>query len=107
MRTYFLFTAIGPLVILSSYDSVTNPELLKRLDSKGINKFIACEVPTELAKARYGTHFHIVCQDLYESDDLRVLDYNGHRAFHTFAFSELGAPVYYQPEESIINTSPS
>ena len=84
MKCYFLFTAIGPLVILTSYNSVTSPELLTRLGSKGVNKFIACEIPVELAKTRYGNHFNIVCQDLYEADDLRVLDYSGHRAFHMF-----------------------
>lgn len=107
MKAYFIYTAIGPLVILTSYDSVTNPKLLERLNSKGISKFIACEVPIELAKTRYGNHFNIVCQDLYETDDLRVLDYNGHRAFNTFSFSELGEPTYFEPEESIAIPSPS
>ena len=40
-------------MILTSDDSVESPELLKRLQSKGIGKFIACEVPVELAKAKY------------------------------------------------------
>lgn len=100
MHAYFLFTAIGPLVILSSYDAVTHPELLKRLNSKGISKFIACELPIELAKERYKGHFNIVCQDLHETDDLRVLDYNGQRAFHIFSFAELGTPLYYESEET-------
>ena len=34
MRGYFLFTAGGPLVILTSYDSIENPELLRRLRPK-------------------------------------------------------------------------
>ena len=107
MKCYFLFTAVGPLVILTSFDAVTNPELLKRLSSKGVNKFIACEVSLDLAKARYGYHFNIVRQDLYETDDLRVLDYSGHRAFHTFSFSELGSPIYFEPKEAVIADSPS
>lgn len=107
MNCYFLFTAVGPLVILTSFDTVTNPELLKRLSSKGINKFIACEVSLDLVKARYGNHFNIVCQDLYETDDLRVLDYSGHRAFHTFSFSELGSPIYFESKEAVITDSPS
>ena len=107
MKCYFLFTAIGPLVILTSYDSVTNPALINRLNSKGVNKFIACEVSLDLAKARYGNHFNIVCQDLYEADDLRVLDYSGHRAFHMFSFSELGTPIYFESKETIVAVSPS
>ena len=96
MKSYFLFTASGPLVILTSYDSIDNPELLRRLRSKGITKFMACEVPVELARERYGMHFDVVCEDLHETDDLRVLDYNGERAYRNFSFKELGAPIYYE-----------
>ena len=96
MKAFFLFTAIGPLVVLTSCDSVKNPEFLKRLDAKGVTKFIAYEVPLESAKVKYGHHFDVVCGDLHESDDLRVLDYNGHRAFENFAFGELGSPIYHE-----------
>ena len=98
MKAYFLFTASGALVILTSYNAIDNPELLKRLDAKGLTKFIAHEVSVESAKSKYGKHFDVVCQDLYESDDLRVLDYSGERAFNNFSFKELGAPIYYESE---------
>jgi len=101
MKAYFLFTAGGPLVILTSYESVIAPELLARLASKGIEKFVASEVPVELAMARYGAHFEAVCRDLHESDDLRILDYNGQRAFLNFRFSELASPIYHEPAESL------
>ena len=97
MKAYFLFTAGGPLVILTSYESIENPALLKRLAAKGINKFIAHEVFVESAKAKYGEHFEVVCEDLHETDDLRVLDYNGERAFSLWSFGELGTPVYHEP----------
>ena len=96
MRAYFLFTASGPLVILTSYDSIQSPELLKKLASKGVAKFIAYEIPVESAKAKYGKHFDIVCQDLYQTDDLRVLDYSGERAFSNFRFDDLGAPIFHE-----------
>ena len=98
MKAYFLFTASGPIVILTSYDDIEDPKLLKKLESKGINKFVASEVSLEEAKAKYDGHFDIVCQDLYETDDLRVLDYNGQRIYTNFNFSELGEPVYHQPD---------
>lgn len=94
MKAYFLFTASGPIVILTSYDFVQHPELLKRLRSKGLSKFIAHEVPIELAHERYGNHFDVVCNDLHETDDLRVLDYSGERAFRNFSFDELGPAIY-------------
>ena len=98
MKAYFLFTAVGALVILTSYGFIRHPELLKRLVAKGLSKFIACEIPLELAEAKYGGHFNIVVGDLHETDDLRVLDYNGERAFKLFSFKELGKPIYFESD---------
>ena len=104
MKAYFIFAAGGPLVILTSYNQINHPELLRRLTSKGIDKFVACEIPVALARERYGKHFAVVCQDLHETDDLRVLDYNGARVFKRFAFAELGSPIYHESSnESIIS----
>ena len=49
---------------------------------------------------RYGGHFGTVVNDLHETDDLRVLDYNGERAFALFRFDELGSPVFYEPNKA-------
>ncbi|MDP6785591.1 MAG: hypothetical protein QGI13_00545 [Rhodospirillales bacterium] len=100
MIALILFTGSGPLVILTSYDSVTAPALLEKLAAKGIDKFIAYEIPLEVAKTRYGGHFNVVVRDLHESDDLRVLDYNGDRAFRLFSFDEFGAPTMYEAPEA-------
>ncbi len=35
-------------------------------------------------------------RDLRESDDLRVLDFNGERAFHLFHLAELGSPIMHE-----------
>jgi hypothetical protein len=50
----------------------------------------------DLVKERYGTHFPVVMGDRHETDDLRVLDYNGHRVFGNFTFDEMGNPVYHE-----------
>jgi hypothetical protein len=34
--------------------------------------------------------------DLRQTDDLRVLDYDGHHIFNTISFKELGEPVFYE-----------
>ncbi|MBI4303694.1 MAG: hypothetical protein HY665_05105 [Chloroflexi bacterium] len=96
-KAYFLFTGTGPLVIITSYDSINNPALLEKLAGKGLTKFIAHEIPMKLAKEKYGMHFDVVCGDLRQSDDLRVLDYSGDRAFKLFNFKELGPPIYHEP----------
>lgn len=98
MRVYFLFTVTGPLVVLTSYDSINTPELLEKWKAKGLTKFIAHEVSLESAKVKYGKHFDIVCHDLRESDDLRILDYSGERAFRDWSFKELGTAIYHEQE---------
>ena len=96
MKAVLLFTVSGPLVILTSHASLTAAPLLEKLSAKGIDKFIAYELPIETAQQRYGHHFQVVLQDLHETDDLRVLDYNGHRVFQLFHFDELGEPMMHE-----------
>ena len=97
MKSFLLMTGSGTLIILTSHNSIENSILLDKLLAKGIEKFIAYEVPFDLARQRYGEHFKIVANDLHETDDLRILDYNGDRAFRLFAFSELGKAHIHEP----------
>jgi len=90
MRAGIVFTGSGPLVILTSYDSFTDPKLVEKFEAKGIKKYLGYELPLELCQERYGAHYPIVVQDLHQTDDLRVLDYDGHHIFLTFSFSEFG-----------------
>ena len=98
MKAAMLITGSGPIVILTSYDSVTSPALVEKLRAKGIERFIAYELPIDLARRRYGGHFQTVMADLKQSDDLRVLDYNGERAFALFRLDELGPQIIYDPK---------
>ena len=97
MKAALLFTGSGPIVILTSHAKVTDPQLIAKLQAKGIDKFIAYEIPMELAKQRYGGHFDMVMRDLSQTDDLRVLDFNGERAFRLFKIAELGTPIVHEP----------
>lgn len=97
MKAYMLITGSGAIVILTSHDSILDAGLLKKLTSKGIEKFIAYEIPIGLAEKRYGAHFALVQGDVRETDDLRVLDYDGSRAFKLFRFGELGPPMLHEP----------
>lgn len=103
MIAIMLQTGEGTLVILTSYSSPTDPALLKKLEAKGIEKFIAREIPLNLAKERYSQHFDAISKDLNRTDDLRVLDYSGGRAFKLFKFRELGPMVQYEAGQVITN----
>jgi hypothetical protein len=97
MKASIYFTGSGPILILTSYDSLTNPELIQKLRTKGIKKFIAYEVPVELAKKKYGAHYEATMSDLKQEDDLRVLDYDGHHVFLEFSLKELGSAIVFEP----------
>ena len=99
MKAGIIFTGTGPILILTSYDSFENHKFVAKLRIKGIDKFIACELPVETVKARYGNHFQVVMGDLYQTDDLRVLDYNGHNVFYSFPFSDMGEAIYHEGED--------
>jgi hypothetical protein len=96
MKAGIIFTGSGPLLALTTYESFIDPKFVEKLNTKGVKKFIACEVPVDTVKARYGMHFTIIVNDLKQTDDLRVLDYNGHHVFSNFGFSEFGEPQYYE-----------
>lgn len=100
MKAYMLMTASGPIVILTSHASMLDNTLIKKLAEKGIKKFVAYEILISLAEQRYGTHFSVVRGNLRETDDLRVLDEDGDRAFKLFRFDELGSPLAYEPAAS-------
>jgi hypothetical protein len=99
MKAGIIFTGTGPILILTTYESFDDPKLAAKLATKGITKYIASELPIEKVKAKYGNHYQVVLDDLHQTDDLRVLDYNGYNVFYNFRFSEMEKPVYHDLQE--------
>ena len=60
MKSLLQLTASGPLLILTSHESLADQKLLEVLGQEGIGKFVAFEVPLSRARARYGGHFQAV-----------------------------------------------
>ncbi len=96
MKAGIFFTGTGPILILTSYNDLSDPNLVDKLATKGIKKYIAYEVPEDKVKERYGNHYNVILGDLNQSDDLRVLDYDGHHVFYNFSLKEIGEPVYHE-----------
>lgn len=94
MKAGIFFTGSGPILVLTSYDSLSEEKLAEKFHAKGIQKYIAYEVPVELVKQRYGAHYDVVMSDLKQEDDLRVMDYDGHHVFYSFSLKELGKPIF-------------
>ncbi len=98
MKALMLITGSGPMVVLSSHQSPDDDVFLGKLKAKGIDKFMAYELPLDEVQAKYGGHFQTVVNDLHETDDLRVLDVNGQRVFGLFQLNGLGEPFIYEPD---------
>ncbi len=98
MKAGVIFTGTGPILLLTTYESFKDAKFTEKLSLKGIKKFIAYEVSMDLVKAKYGQQFDVIMKDVKQTDDLRVLDFNGHKVFYTFSFSDFGEA--YQHEEA-------
>ncbi len=96
MKAGIFFTGTGPILILTSYNTLSDANLVDKLATKGIKKYIAYEVPEDKVKERYGQHYNVILGDLNQTDDLRVLDYDGHHVFYNFSLKEIGEPVYHE-----------
>jgi hypothetical protein len=97
MKACIIFTGTGPILALTTFPSPTEPAFIEKLSHKGIKKFIARELPVDLVREKYGTQFDVIMNDVKQSDDLRVLDYNGHNVFYNFSFKDMGEPYRYEP----------
>ncbi len=96
MKAGIFFTGTGPILLLTSYQSFSDPNFIRKLSSKGIKKFVAYEVLEDNVKEKYGNHYNVVLGDLKQTDDLRVLDYDGHHVFYNFSIKELGESVCHE-----------
>jgi len=96
IHAYLIFTGSGPILILSTYPSLTDERLISKLRYKGIDKFIAYEVHLDAVRQRYETSYESIAKDLEGSlDDIRVLDFNGHQIMANFSLQALGEPIKY------------
>jgi hypothetical protein len=96
MKGILVFSGSGPLLLLSSYPTVDHPELIEKLQAKGLAKFIAYEIPVGHCRDLYGYTYRDIVADLEEHDDIRVLDFDGHRIFLNFSLGSLGPAYVYE-----------
>ncbi len=99
MKSYLVFTGTGPILVLTTYESILDEDLVEKLRHKGIMKFIAYEVPLDHVREVYGVPFDVIAADLEQTRDMRVLDFNGHHIFNVFSLKELRGPVMQDAAE--------
>jgi len=96
MRSYLVLTENGPLLVLTSRSNITEDVLLKSLHHKGVDKFIAYEVPLDRIHEFYGVPFEVIAADLKQGNDLRVLDFDGPHIFDCLSFADLGHDILHE-----------
>jgi hypothetical protein len=69
MKAGIVFTGTGPILILTTYETFEDPKIVEKLAAKGINKYIASELPLEAVKKKYGNHYNVIMGDLKQTDD--------------------------------------
>ncbi|HEX9593156.1 MAG TPA: hypothetical protein VGB12_07410 [bacterium] len=94
MKTFLVFTGTGPIMLVTRLSEMDVDAARNHMESKGIKKYIAYEVPYSRAEERYGTRLHAAVARLAHPEDIRVFDVDGHHAFMNFDFTEMGEPVY-------------
>ncbi len=96
MKGVLVLAAAGPVLLLSSYPRLDDPDFIARLRAKGMEKFIAWEVPIERCKDLYGYTFRDEAENLTAHEGMHVLDTDGHRIFLNFQLSQLSAGIVYE-----------
>ena len=93
MKAGIIFTGTGPILVLTTYPSFNDPAFVEKMSQKGIMKYLAYELDAELVRKSYGQKFEVIINDVKQTDDLRVLDYNGYNVFHNFSLKDLSPPI--------------
>jgi hypothetical protein len=101
MKGILVLSGSGPLLILSSYPTIDDPALIAKLRAKGLAKFLAWEVPIGHLRDLYGYTFRDIAEELQTRDDMRVLDFDGHRIFLNLSLSELGEHILFEEEHLV------
>jgi len=96
MRSYLVLTENGPVLVMTARSCITDDSLLESLHRRGIDKFIAYEVPVDRVHEFYGIPFEVIAADLEQGKELRVLDFDGRHIFDCLSFSELGQAIHYE-----------
>jgi len=100
MKAAIVVHSGSPILVLTSCGTISSPLFTEGMRAKGINKFIAYEVPVERCRQLYQKYFRSVTEDLTRECALGVLDFDGRRIFLNFPLDDLGQPVIVDDQRS-------
>lgn len=98
MRAFLVFAEAAPVLVMTSRAAVADGRLVQGLTTRGIDKFIAYEVPLDELRRKYGVPFEVVESDVRNGKDLAVLDSKGSHVFANVRFTDLGESFQHDTE---------
>jgi len=101
MKAAVVWTHTGPILVLTNAATFDDPDFVGALLSKGVDKFLATEVPTTLVEARYGERYQMTLNDMRQRDILRVVDEDGEQVALNFSVHEMSAPMACETTEPL------
>lgn len=104
MKAYVIFSSKEPFLIVTR-QPIRNEAVQDQLGRIGILKFIAREVPVPQLRRRYGRQFEVIEEAIRKGNDLRVLDFSGHRIFKNLPFSEFGSAYRHESGPAVADSN--
>ena len=99
MKGILVLSGSGSLLLVSSYPTIDDPALIARLCAKGLDKFLAWEVPVDHLRDLYGSTFRGIAGQLATRGDVRVLDADGRRIFVNLSLRDLGEHILFEDQQ--------
>jgi hypothetical protein len=101
MKAGVIVSGTGAILVLTACDSFEDPNVADSLRGKGMDKYIAFEIPVDEVRAKYGQHFSVTLADRKQSDACRVVDVDGSRIFRNFQLDVFSRPICH--DETVIH----
>jgi len=95
MRSYMVLTETGPMLVVTSCPSIGDRRVLETLSRRGVEAFIAHEVPVEEVRRVYGRPYEVVAAELETGVPMRILDLDGAHVLASVPLARLGRPVMH------------
>ncbi|MBF0622446.1 MAG: hypothetical protein HQL54_11025 [Magnetococcales bacterium] len=101
IRSYIVMSGNGALLVITKLSCGMQGDTCRaQLREKGMERYIAFEIPTARVEERYGAGYFTVVNRMTGDDDIRVVDINGQRVMNNFNFAEMGEPVFVGDDEA-------
>ena len=95
IRAYLIFTGSGPILALSTYPELTDHGWWTSSATRGSTSSSPTRSTWRRWRGATSTPSAASSRISKRTEDIRVLDFNGHQIMANFSLDELGEPIKY------------